>query len=199
MVKVLRDWNKQKGRRKSRKVASDMPPIREAAPEVDATDRRIIQVLQRDGRQSNAEISRVLGIGESSVRRRIDYLIENDVIQVVAVAEPLRVGYSIYALIGLTTSSGKTLAVSQRLREFREVTWLAVVAGRYDVMFAAVFEGPNELLRFLTVSLGELPGIERSETFYILDMVKRAFDWRLPGMPGDGRLPVSRRVRRGGR
>lgn len=195
MVKRLGGGNGRVGRRKSRKLASEMPP----APELDATGRRIIQVLQRDGRQSNAEISRVLGIGESSVRRRIDYLIENDVIQVVAVAEPLRVGYSIYALIGLTTSSGKTLAVSRKLREFREVTWLAVVAGRYDVMFAAVFEGSNELLRFLTVALGELPGIERSETFYILDMVKRAFDWRLPGMPGDGKLPVRPRVRRGGR
>jgi Lrp/AsnC family transcriptional regulator for asnA, asnC and gidA len=199
MVKIPEDGKVQNRRRRSRKLASERPPIRGADPELDATDRRIIQVLQRNGRQSNAEISRVLGIGESSVRRRIDYLIENDVIQVVAVAEPLRVGYSIYALIGLTTSSGKTLAVSQKLREFREVTWLAVVAGRYDVMFAAVFEGPNELLRFLTVALGELPGIERSETFYILDMVKRAFDWRLPGMPGDGRLPGSPRVRRGGR
>ena len=171
----------------------------EAAPVLDATDRRIIQALQRDGRQSNAEMSRALGLGESSVRRRIESLIENGVIQVVAVAEPLKVGYAIYALIGLTTGSGKTLAVAQRLRKFHEVTWLAVVAGRYDVMFAAVFEGSNELMRFLTVSLGEVPGIERSETFYILDMVKRAFDWRLPGMPGDGALPAGARARRGGR
>lgn len=194
MVNRSNDGNRQDRRGSGRNRAREIP--REAAPELDATDRRIVQVLQRDGRQSNAEISRVLGIGESSVRRRIDHLIENDIIQVVAVAEPLRVGYSIYALIGLTTTSGKALSVSERLRGFREVTWLAVVAGRYDVMFAAVFEGPNELLQFLTVGLGQLPGIVRSETFYILDMVKRAFDWRLPGMPGDGTAPRAKRSRR---
>jgi Lrp/AsnC family transcriptional regulator for asnA, asnC and gidA len=153
---------------------------------LDALDRRIVQALQRDGRQSNAEISRALGAGESSVRRRIERLTEAGVIQIVAVAEPLKVGYTIYALVCLTVEHGKAGGVAARLRELREVTWLAVVAGRYDVIFAAVFEGPGDLLRFVDKSLGGVAGIVRSETFYILDMVKRAFDWRLPGMPGDG-------------
>jgi Lrp/AsnC family transcriptional regulator for asnA, asnC and gidA len=160
--------------------------------EIDATDRRIIQALQRDGRQSNAEMSRVLDVGESSVRRRIERLTEAGIIQVVAVAEPLKVGYTIYALIGLNIEHGKARVVARRLREFREVTWLAVVAGRYDVMFAAVFEGTNELLHFVSDSLAAVPGILRSETFYILDMVKRAFDWRLPGMSGDHEPPRRR-------
>lgn len=154
---------------------------------LDPVDRLIVAALQRDGRQSNAEIARLLHVGESTARRRIDRLIRDGVIQVVAVAEPLRVGYTIYALIGLQVQTGRAPAVAKKLREFPEVTWLAIVAGQYDLMLAAVFEGPSELLRFVTVSLGQIQGITRTETFYILHMVKRAFDWRLPGPEASGR------------
>ena len=166
---------------KSRKSAGPHLPVNAGNSRLDPADRLIVAALQRDGRQSNAKIARRLGLAESTVRRRIDRLIREGLIQVVAVAEPLKVGYTIYAQVGLQIQPGKTPSVAKRLKEFPEVTWLAIVAGQYDLFLSGVFEGPSELLRFTTVSLGNIPGIERTETFYILDMVKRAFDWRLPG------------------
>lgn len=147
-------------------------------------------LLQRDGRQSNAQIARLLQLGESTVRRRVDRLIGEGIIQIVAVAEPLKVGYPIYALIAVKAQPGKVSVVARQLQALRQVMWLGVLAGQYDVMLAAGFETPAELLGFVTTSLGRVRGISSTETFYILDVVKRAFEWRLPEA-----APPARRAR----
>jgi Lrp/AsnC family transcriptional regulator, regulator for asnA, asnC and gidA len=165
---------------------------------LDEIDRRLVHLLQRDGRQSNVQIARLLRLGESTVRRRVERLIRDGIIQVVAVAEPLKVGYPIYALIAVKTQPGSVRAVASRLRSLRQVMWLGIVAGQYDVLLAAGFEAPAQLLDFMDSALGRIRGISSTETFYILDVVKRAFEWRLPevGAP-DGAARRSARERNG--
>lgn len=130
---------------------------------------------------SNIELARRLGVTETTVRKHLRKLIESHRMQVVAVADPYRLGYETDTNIGLHVRLGKVTDVAERLATLPEVRYVGVSTGAYDIIVAAMFRSNAELLRFLTEKLASVPDIEKAETSHILRVVKRTYDWVNPG------------------
>jgi len=146
---------------------------------VDELDRRIIKKLQRNGRMSNTEIARALDVTETTVRKRIANLLERDLMNIVAVPTPEAVGTNLSAIIGVSVNLTAMTAVSEALRECPEIRYVGVSAGRYDIVIEAFFTDQEHLLRFVTESIGPLPGVSDVETSVILKVVKFSYEWEI--------------------
>ncbi|MDA1189585.1 MAG: Lrp/AsnC family transcriptional regulator [Chloroflexi bacterium] len=142
---------------------------------MDALDTKIIELLQEDGRASNAGIARKVGVSEGTVRRRLKKLVQDKLIQVVALPDPAKVGYHSEALIGIQVDPDKTDSVADRLAALREINWVTLTAGRYDIFAWAALPSAEDLGVFLRTKIGVIPGIRRSETFINLANKKRAY------------------------
>ena len=147
---------------------------------VDATDRDIIRVLQRNGRTSNTEIGRALGLTETTIRKRIARLLDEGLVNIVAVPTPRAVGVTMSAIIGISVNLGDLDAVSQTLSRAPEVRYLGLSTGRYDIIVEAFFDDSEHLLAFVSQNLGGLPGVTGVETSIILRVDKFSYEWELP-------------------
>ena len=105
---------------------------------MDELDRKIIALLQLDGRASNAKIAREVGVSEGTVRRRLRRLIKEDVVKVVAVPNLEKLGYATTALIGLQTGPGKSDSVAEEIASLDEAHYVAITTGAFDVFIWAV-------------------------------------------------------------
>lgn len=142
---------------------------------MDELDTKIIEMLQVDGRASNAGIARKVGVSEGTVRRRLKRLVQDEFIQVVALPDPVKLGYHSEALIGLQVDPNKIDEVAEALSELREVSWVAITAGRYDVFAWATLPSSEALGVFLKTKVGTIKGVQRSETFINLSNKKRGY------------------------
>ena len=147
---------------------------------IDETDRRIVELLQNDGSLSNVALGHLLNISEATVRRRRSRLEEEDVIRIVAVADPFKLGFAIMAIIGVQTQRTKLADVEQALKQMPQVRFLGVTLGAYDLMLEAWFRTNNELLTFVTETLAHIDGITRTESFQIMRLSKYTYDWGTP-------------------
>jgi Lrp/AsnC family transcriptional regulator, regulator for asnA, asnC and gidA len=158
----------------------------------DEFDRQIIALLQRDGRLSNVEIARSLGLAEGTVRKRLDRLLSEGIIRIMAVAEPGPLGLTASVIIGIQTDLGQMSEVAQRLAAVPEVHCVNIVTGTYDVMIEAVLPSGEHLLSFLIDKISTIPGVKRTETSHVLHVVKRACDWVVPESSVSPASPVPR-------
>jgi len=150
---------------------------------LDDTDLRIIRLLQGDGRMSNVDIGRALGMAEATVRKRVDRMIADKVIRIVALPDLDAVSYPIVTITTLCIDLAHSQRVAAALAAMPEVRWVAYASGEFDLIFEAAFASHEQILRFLTVSVGSLPGIRRLTTSHLLRPCKSVADWRLPSPP----------------
>lgn len=148
-------------------------------PQLDSVDREILRILQRDGRTSNSEIARRLGKTETTVRKRIAAMRENEFFEIVAVPTPRIAGFNVSAIIGLSIQLPHLREVAAALVERREVRYCGLSTGRFDLMIEAFFTDNDDLLNFTTDVLGVLPGITDVETSLILTIEKFSYEWEL--------------------
>ena len=142
---------------------------------MDELDRKIIALLQLDGRASNAKIAREVGVSEGTVRRRLRKLLDEDVVRVVAVPNLEKLGFSTTALIGMQTGPGKSDVVAESLVNLPEAHYVAVTTGAYDVFVWAGLESAESLGQFLRSKIGPIDGVQRTETFVNLSIKKRTY------------------------
>jgi Lrp/AsnC family transcriptional regulator for asnA, asnC and gidA len=147
---------------------------------VDEVDREIIRLLQRDGRTSNTDIARALEVTETTIRKRIARLIDEDLVNVVAVPTPRAVGMTLSAIIGISVQLPSLRAVSERLVAYQEVRYVGVATGRYDIIVEAFFNDQEHLLEFVSRKLGALNGVTGAETSLILKVAKFSYEWEIP-------------------
>jgi Lrp/AsnC family transcriptional regulator for asnA, asnC and gidA len=102
---------------------------------------------------------------------------DDDVIRVVAVANPFKLGFNIMAIIAIETRKNMLASVERTLQEMPQVRFLGVTLGAYDLMLEAWFTSNDELLRFVTVDLAGIEGITRTESFQIMRLSKYTYDW----------------------
>ena len=140
---------------------------------MDELDTKIVQLLQRDGRASNAGIAREVGVSEGTVRRRLKRLVQEEYIRVVALLDPGRLGYGSEALIGVQVDPDKIDQVADDLAELEEVNWVAITTGTYDIFAWATLQSSEALGIFLRTKAGPIPGVRRTETFVNLSVKKR--------------------------
>jgi Lrp/AsnC family transcriptional regulator, regulator for asnA, asnC and gidA len=146
---------------------------------VDEMDRKIIKMLQADGRLSNTEIARALDITETTVRKRVARLIDERLISVVAVPTPEAVGMTLSAIMGVSVELTAIREVADTIRTYPEVRYVGMSSGRYDLIVEGFFTDQEHLLDFVTGKLGVLSGITNLETSIILKVVKFSYEWEI--------------------
>jgi Lrp/AsnC family transcriptional regulator for asnA, asnC and gidA len=147
---------------------------------VDDVDREIIRLLQRDGRSSNTEIGRALGLTETTIRKRIARLIGEDLVSIVAVPTPKAVGMTTSAIIGVSVQLQAIHDVSEQLVSQPEVRYVGFSTGRYELIVEAFFSDHEHLLDFVSTTLGAMPGVTTVETSLILKVAKFSYEWEIP-------------------
>src|SRR5438045_5566321 len=132
---------------------------------IDEIDQRIIEALQQDGRRPFTKIAADLGISEASVRQRVSNLINNQVMQIVAVTNPIKLGFSLASMIGIRVSGDRLMEVAQEISAFDEVIYLILCTGSFDMLAVVVCRDNNYLLNFLTEKLYKLQRIQDAKTY----------------------------------
>ena len=143
---------------------------------LDEVSKAIIEELQADGRRSYAAIGKVVGLSEAAVRQRVQRLIESGVMQIVAVTDPLQLGFARQAMIGVTVD-GPLESVGDALAELEEVDDVVITAGRYDLLVEVVAETDDHLLELISSKIRRVEGVVSTETFMYLKLRKQTYSW----------------------
>jgi len=140
---------------------------------IDEIDQRIIEALQLDGRRPFTKLAAELGISEASVRQRVTNLINTHVMQIVAITNPVTLGYSLAGLIGIRVSGDRLLQVANEISAFEEVIYLIICAGSFDLLAEVVCRDNDHLLNFLAEKLYKVQGVLQTETYMYLRVCKQ--------------------------
>lgn len=143
---------------------------------IDDTDKAIIEELQRDGRLPYTKLAAAVGLSEAAVRQRLQRLIEGGAVQVVAVTDPLMVGFHRQAMVGLKVE-GDLRAVARTLADLTEVDYVVIVSGRFDLLVEVVCESDDHMLSLVNDTLRAIPGVQTTEVFTYLNLVKQTYAW----------------------
>ena len=143
---------------------------------LDDVSKAIIEQLQQDGRRSYAAIGKVVGLSEAAVRQRVQRLTESGVMQVVAVTDPLQLGFARQAMVGIRCR-GELEVVAEALGELEEVDYVVITAGTYDLLVEVVAESDDHLLELISSKIRTIPNIESTETFMYLKLQKQTYSW----------------------
>jgi Lrp/AsnC family transcriptional regulator for asnA, asnC and gidA len=143
---------------------------------LDAPNRAIIEALQRDGRQPYGAIAEAVGLSEAAVRRRVQRLRESGIMQIVAVTDPLQLGFTRQAMIGISVE-GDARRVAEKLSAMVEVDYVVMCAGSFDILAEIVCEDDERLLHVLNDSVRSIPGVRSTETFLYLKLAKQTYTW----------------------
>ena len=143
---------------------------------VDEIDQRIIEALQQDGRRPFTKIAADMGISEASVRQRVAHLINTQVMQIVAVTNPVKLGFNMASMIGIRIAGERLLEAAQEISAFDEVIYLILCAGSFDILAEVVCRDNDHFLKFLTDKLYKVQGVHQAETYMYLRVYKQN-DW----------------------
>ncbi|MBD7918875.1 Lrp/AsnC family transcriptional regulator [Cellulomonas sp. Sa3CUA2] len=143
---------------------------------LDAAAKGIIEQLQEDGRRPYATIGKAVGLSEAAVRQRVQRLQESGVIQIVAVTDPLQVGFRRQAMIGIR-ADGDLSELADLVATVPEVDYVVVTAGSFDLLVEVVCEDDEHLLGVLNRAIRVLPGVRSTETFVYLRLHKQLYNW----------------------
>ena len=144
---------------------------------LDATERRMVELLQEDGRLSVASLARSLGVTEVTARRKLNRLLGDRVIQVVATVDPFDVGFETPVIIGLKVQRAKLDEIARRLSELPQVRYVGASTGRVDIIIEVVVRTNQDLADFLMNDLGTMDGVLDSETNLIVRIYKQTWFW----------------------
>lgn len=145
------------------------------AGKIDAIDGEIIAMLQKDGRATFAEMAEKLKVSPGMVRTRYNRLVENGFLNVVAITNPLRMGFETMAMIGIRAEGSQVMQVAEKIGALSEVIYLIVTSGKYDMLAEVICRDQADLLEFLTKKLYPIDGVRESETFMHLKIMKEVY------------------------
>lgn len=144
--------------------------------QLDEVNKLIIEQLQQDGRRSYAAIGKEVGLSEAAVRQRVQRLVDSGVMQVVAVTDPLELGFARQAMIGVRTS-GPVEGIADELGKLDEVDYIVITAGSYDLLVEVVAESDEALLNLVSSKIRAIEGVVSTETFMYLHLHKQTYAW----------------------
>lgn len=142
---------------------------------LDETDLDIIEALRKDGRVAFAQIAEQLGVSPGMIRQRYNRLVEQGFLKVVAITNPLRMGYKAMAMIGIRVDGSKLLGVAEKISKLDEVIYMVISSGRFDIFAEVVCRDHEDLLRFITEKLSTIDGVRESESFIHLKIMKEVY------------------------
>ncbi len=151
-------------------------PERSPVGPLDEISKKIIEQLQEDGRRPYGTIGLAVGLSESAVRQRVQRLLDAGIMQIVAVTDPLQLGFPRQALIGVRVD-GETETVADALAEINEVDYVVMTAGSFDILVEVVCEDDDHLLDLLSRRIRRIPGVRSTESFVYLRLRKQTYGW----------------------
>lgn len=143
---------------------------------IDELDKAIVEALQEDGRLPYTRLATAVGLSEAAVRQRVQRLIEGGVVQIVAVTDPLTLGFRRTAMIGLKVD-GDLRVVADSIASIPEVSYVVVVSGSFDLLMEVVCEDDDHLLALLNDKVRAIPEVRSTETFTYLRLYKQTYAW----------------------
>ena len=147
-----------------------------AAHLLDDTSKAIIEQLQQDGRRPYATIGKAVGLSEAAVRQRVQRLVDAGVMQIVAVTDPMQLGFERQAMIGIRVE-GDLESVADKLAAMSEVDYLVITAGSYDILIEVVCTDDDHLLEVLNRRIRAIPGVRDTEASVYLKLRKQIYSW----------------------
>jgi Lrp/AsnC family transcriptional regulator for asnA, asnC and gidA len=159
----------------------------------DDVDRQILRLLGEDGRRPNADIARLIGVSEPTVRKRLDRMIESGALKILPVLNAAATGYPVDAIIGIRVRPGSLRDVGPQLAAMGQIAYVGYVTGAYDILIEVLLRDDQHLFDFLAEGLEHIDGIVSTETFRVLSTEKFVYNWDIPAMD-----PVEATPRAGG-
>jgi len=145
-------------------------------PTLDDVSKKIIEQLQHDGRMSYAAIGKAVGLSEAAVRQRVQRLLDHGVMQIVAVTDPLQLGFARQAMIGIH-AEGDLEPIAADLAAMPEVDYVIMTAGSFDLLVEVVCESDDHLLELLSKRIRGIGGVRSTESFVYLKLHKQTYSW----------------------
>jgi len=142
---------------------------------LDEISKRIIEQLQQDGRRSYAAIGKAVGLSEAAVRQRVQRLTDNGVMQIVAVTDPMMLGFHRQTMIGIKCE-GDLERVADHLAGMDEIDYVVITSGSFDLLVEVVCEDDDQLLEILS-RVRMAPTVTSTETFVYLKLRKQTYSW----------------------
>ena len=142
----------------------------------DSTTEGIIDALQQNGRRSYADIGRAVGLPEAAVRQRVQRMVDAGIMQIVAVTDPMQLGFARQAMIGIRCT-GDATRLAEQLAEIEAVDYVVLTAGSFDAIVEVVCEDDDDLLDLLNTRIRALPEVISTETLLYLKLVKQQYNW----------------------
>lgn len=143
---------------------------------LDALDERIIAELQRDGRKPYTQLAKIVGLSEAAIRQRVQRLLDAGVMQIVAVTDPMSLGYRRAAMVGIRVD-GDIRVVAEQLSTLDEVVYVVLTAGTVDLLAEVVVADDEALLELLNDRIRRIPGVQSTETSIYLNLYKQTYQW----------------------
>ncbi|WP_315638321.1 MULTISPECIES: Lrp/AsnC family transcriptional regulator [Microbacterium] len=143
---------------------------------LDAISKTIVEMLQEDGRRSYSEIGRIVGLSEAAVRQRVQRLTESGIMQIVAVTDPMQLGFHRQAMVGVKVA-GDARGVAEAIAHIDEVDYVVITVGSFDVLVEAVCEDDDHLLALVNDRIRPIQGVVSTETFIYAKLQKQQFAW----------------------
>lgn len=154
-----------------------MQKNRRAKERLDPLDCRMIGLLQRDGRMSNTAMAQALGISEYTVRTRLKRILESGIIRIVAVANPIDLGFEISGNLKIRIDIKNTSQVIDRLMQIDELTWVALTTGGTDIDVDFAVRSMKELQELIFNKISRIEGVLSTETSLMVDLIKDKADY----------------------
>jgi Lrp/AsnC family transcriptional regulator, regulator for asnA, asnC and gidA len=178
---------KPPGARGNRAIAGSRPPKHLSRPDnsainagvneaLDDVNKQIIEHLQRDGRMSYATLAKTIGLSEAAVRQRVQRLLDGGLMQIVAVTDPLTLGFARQAMVGLKVN-GDLRTIADRIAAIPEVDYVVICAGGFDLLVELVCTDDEHLLDLLNEKVRAVEGVTFTETFMYLKLAKQSYAW----------------------
>jgi Lrp/AsnC family transcriptional regulator for asnA, asnC and gidA len=151
--------------------------MRKHKEKIDKVDCDIISLLQKDGRLSNTTIAKELGISEATVRTRLNRLLNEGFIQIVAVSNPIKLGFEVSGIISITIDSRRLDSITKALKQLEPVWYVVKTTGSTDIYTEFVLNSMDDLNDLIYNKINRIDGVLRTETSIILEFIKRDYDW----------------------
>ncbi len=145
---------------------------------LDRIDSAIIRLLQKDGRISNTDMAKEIDISEATVRTRLNRLIDTEILQIVAVSNPLKLGFNVVGHLRIHVEIGDIEAVAEKLKKIQALWFIVITSGATTGLDAEFnVESMSDLNELVLNQVGRIPGVKKVETTLIMDFIKRRYDW----------------------
>ena len=144
---------------------------------LDQVDCQMITLLQKDGRISNTDLAKEIGISEATVRTRLNRLINEEYIQIVAVSNPIKLGFKIVGNIRIHVEIKKMDKIIRELKKLKPLWFIVQTTGGTGIDTEFVVKSLDELNELIFEKINKIDGIVRTETTLFLKYLKRHYDW----------------------